>query len=381
MAGVEISPWSSAMDEVLVVGMRCGHGGLRQATLRLQKLQPGLTQFEIWQRIRGLREQRKVDYAEIAPSWGEGARRRGSCEPWPLETGRELQPKSSRDVVRGSASLAVLAAGMKDDKRRRWEKHELHALWRWAGTESVDQIAKRLGRSERAVRCRMGALGMSAKVKDGWSLRRLEQTLHMGRGRLRRFIVEGSLRVRNPRISARSLSRRVAGEFRRLPEEDDYGYSWKQAAKLLGTTSVQVRGWIANGGLRLVDTRVTERALRSFLRTCASQLKLPLLDSATRAWLAEEYGVDLRGNENIPLAAVQKHLGVTRVCPQCRKGTRGNAHFRHLKHCLGWTRRRLGRTKQDTAPARSIGLVGETSPSSFSYPQILQGCHRAWPAG
>src|SRR5271157_3577744 len=75
-----------------------------------------------------------------------------------------------------------------------------------AGYEPVTKIARRLGRSERAVRCRLGALGISGKVTDGWSLRTLQATLRVRRPRLRRLIGMGILKVRDPRISASSLA-------------------------------------------------------------------------------------------------------------------------------------------------------------------------------
>jgi hypothetical protein len=54
-----------------------------------------------------------------------------------------------------------------------------------AGYEPVNEIAERLGRSERAVRFRLGALGMSARVTDGWSQCALRKLLRMSRTRLR----------------------------------------------------------------------------------------------------------------------------------------------------------------------------------------------------
>ena len=75
-----------------------------------------------------------------------------------------------------------------------------------AGYEPVDKIAERLSRSERAARFRLGALGMSARVSDGWSQRALRRLLRMSRTRLRQLVASGTLRARDPRISLASLA-------------------------------------------------------------------------------------------------------------------------------------------------------------------------------
>jgi len=89
---------------------------------------------------------------------------------------------------------------------RPWLPEDDAKLLDLAGYEPVNQIAERLGRSERAVRFRLGALGMSARVTDGWSRRALRKLLRMSRTRLRQLIANGMLRVRDPRISRASLA-------------------------------------------------------------------------------------------------------------------------------------------------------------------------------
>src|SRR5947207_13224831 len=56
-----------------------------------------------------------------------------------------------------------------------------------------------------AVRFRLGALGMSAKVSDGWSQRALRKLLRVSPARLRYLVGTGMLRVRDPRVTASSL--------------------------------------------------------------------------------------------------------------------------------------------------------------------------------
>jgi len=59
------------------------------------------------------------------------------------------------------------AASRSRPASRAWTAEEDARLLDWAGYEPVNKIAQRLGRSVRAVRFRLGALGMSARVSDG----------------------------------------------------------------------------------------------------------------------------------------------------------------------------------------------------------------------
>src|SRR4029077_8849617 len=89
---------------------------------------------------------------------------------------------------------------------RPWLPEDDDKLFDWAGYETVTKIAPGLGRSRRDVRLRLGALGMSARVKDGWSQRGLRKLLRVSRARLRYLIASGMLGVRDPRLTAPSLA-------------------------------------------------------------------------------------------------------------------------------------------------------------------------------
>jgi hypothetical protein len=121
----------------------------------------------------------------------------------------------------------------------------------------------------------MKALGLSVKVKDGWSFRSLQHMLRVGPPKLHRFVADGLLRVRDPRISADSLGTMVerlapspeaAERLTRTLLDGPEAYSWKQVAKLLGVTVEQVRECIAKGKLKIVDTFVTDRAFEAFCK-------------------------------------------------------------------------------------------------------------------
>ena len=164
----------AAIDRLLIAGIKQGPAKKREAINRILQLVPGWTREDCWQRIRLLRKSPEL----AGPAEGH--------------TSKAKSPRETRPVRRPPAMPWTPAD---DDK-----------LLKLAGYETVNKIAQRLGRSERAVRCRLGALGISGKVTDGWSLRTLQTTLRVRRPRLRKLTGIGMLKVRDPRISASSLA-------------------------------------------------------------------------------------------------------------------------------------------------------------------------------
>jgi len=211
------------------------------------------------------------------------------------------------------------------------------------------RLGERLGRSEGAVRFRLKSLGLSVKVKDGWSFRALQEMLHVGPSKLRHFVADGSLRVRDPRITASSLStlresRIDSANASAEPEpgepvrqkfrKDSKACSWGSAAKLLCADVEQVRSWIVSGELKIVDGFVTERAFQEFCEKHGLELNTALLGDEVRDWLVEGYSLRVSAeNGRAAVAANEKHALITRRCPRCRRPMRGNIFFKHIKNC------------------------------------------------
>jgi hypothetical protein len=297
-----------AIDQLLVAGIKLGPNKKHEAINKILKLVPEWKRGDCWRRIRQLR--RTPLLAAV-------------------ETVQELKKLATNGSVHRPAP-------------RPWLPEDDDKLLDWAGYEPVDRIAERLGRSARAVRFRLGALGMSARVKDGWSQRGLRKLLRMSRVRLRYLVASGMLRVRDMRITAASLTawcakNRPAIASSSTPAVRAVSISvegpchWKRAAKILNMEVADVHKLIAVGQLKLVDTFVTDRSFEDFCRKHGNEINMALIDPATRKWLMREYGVSESANgETVPRA--QKHALVIRQC-NCGRKIAGNVYFRHVRHC------------------------------------------------
>src|SRR6266404_4382266 len=304
--------WLPEIDRILIVGMKHGPQGVREATSKVLSLRSGLTRADCWKRLRLLRETGDGNHpaprnwpSEVKDLLCEGYRQGGQKKRLAIEAVRDLYPGlPSSSPSRFARRQGWIAKSARNSGRRPWTEHEERKLWELAGYETAAKIGERLGRSEGAVRCRLKMLGLSVRVKDGWSFRAFQELLHVGPSKLRRFVVQGSLRVRDPRISASSLTalweRRVAS-VQPSPEEvtieaqrkklrkGPNAYSWGSAVRLLGVSTEEVQAWIVEGKLKIMDGFVTERAFQDFCRKCGAELNCVLLGDEIRDWLADGY--------------------------------------------------------------------------------------------
>jgi len=252
-----------AIDQLLIAGIKLGPNKKHEAINKILKLVPEWKRGDCWRRIRQLRR---------TPALA------------PADTAQNVNKTSN-----GPSHRAV---------SRPWLPEDDATLLDLAGYEPVDRIAERLGRSERAVRFRLGALGMSARVTDGWSQRALRKLLRMSRTRLRQLVATGMLRVRDSRVTAASL---IAWSARNRPSNDtatptapqEFGllkgpFSWKRVAKILNIEVGDVQRLISLGQMKLVDTFVTDRAFEEFCRKYGGTINLALIDASTRKWLITE---------------------------------------------------------------------------------------------
>ena len=308
-----------AIDRVLITGLRLGSAGKHQAINRVLQLVPEWKRGDCWRRIRQLRRTSNAPALQL-------------CSPPSSPPPCESASRSSRPASRS------------------WTAEEDGRLLDWAGYEPVSKIAQCLNRSVRAVRFRLGALGMSARVSDGWSQRALRKLLRVSPARLRHFIGSGMLRVRDPRVTTRSLLRLCSGNdvcfddssMGRINESmaKHDAYSWDRAADLLGITVAQVQTSICKGKLKVLDPFVTDRSFEEFCRKHSDQINMTLIDPATAKWLINEYGVSEKGTARA-LSRAQKHALVIRTC-RCGRKVAGNIFFKHMRHCRVLKQRTMG---------------------------------------
>lgn len=298
-----------AIDRLLIAGIKIGPTGKSAAINKVLRLVPEWTRGNCWRRLRQLRR-----LPEFATAFAESIAAE-STEPEPRHRG------------------ATRAWTTADDDR----------LLNWAGYEPVKKIALRLGRSEHAVRFRMAALGMSAKVTDGWSLRSLRKLLRVSPKRIRFLIGTGRLRVRDCRVTTGSFidffeSQRASLDsgadtrFAAAREKCEEGYSWERAATILGLEVERVQCLICAGTLKIVDPFVTDRQFEEFCKKHGDEINLSLLDPATAKWLVNEYSVPQLLSNSAVASRSQKHALTVRSC-KCGKKIAGNAFFRHVKSC------------------------------------------------
>ncbi|MGB9073267.1 MAG: hypothetical protein WCC22_11420 [Terriglobales bacterium] len=305
-----------AIDQLLIAGIKLGPRKKHEAINKILQLVPEWKRGDCWRRIRQLRRTSGLAILnkdqDLKKSENNGSFHRPLSRPWLPED---------------------------DDK-----------LLDWAGYEPVNKIAQRLSRSVRAVRFRLGALGMSARVTDGWSQRALRRLLRVSRARLWYLVGSGMLRVRDSRITASSLAvwcvkNRPANDSPTIHSRDtgvaeENAYSWKRAAKLLDLTVPDVQNLICAGQVKLVDTFVTDRSFEDFCGKHGHEINMALIDPATRKWLMSEYGVSETANgKTIPRA--QKHALVIREC-KCGRKIAGNVYFRHVRHCRSAEEQAMG---------------------------------------
>lgn len=85
--------------------------------------------------------------------------------------------------------------------RRRWSRKDVCVLTWWVGSHPISTLCRMLHRTERAVRCKLHRLGVSARVIEGWSLRQLHTRFGLTRHQIYTALQQGRLRLHTALVS------------------------------------------------------------------------------------------------------------------------------------------------------------------------------------
>src|SRR5258708_36406948 len=93
------SAWLPEIDQILIVGMKHGPRGIREATNKVIALRSGLTRADCWQRLRFLREDSNGNYPaprkwplEIKDLLRDGYKEGGAKKRQAIKVVKELYP-------------------------------------------------------------------------------------------------------------------------------------------------------------------------------------------------------------------------------------------------------------------------------------------------
>jgi len=410
------------VDEILRDGMRRGREGSHAAIERILKHEPGLQRSQLWQRIRVLKHPQGHEPRShsVWSSEDEEILRAGYHAGWQgkraavrqlLKHHPDWRPHVIWQHARKSGLVQRTPKRGQERSRLTWTEEDDRMLLDLAGYKRVPVIARVLHRSEAAVRYHLTTLGKSSRVHvEGFVRSALASELHLSTRAIQRFIVEGLLEVRDPRITRESLdclrqSGRLeavrsdevcpalnpaqeprgdtavaaagssndpsSAEYSRtpLPRPSRAKRAWTEVAASLGISLRTVERLIVRSVLKLYDPTITENSVRHFCRRYGSFIEYDYLNQETREWLRSSMDWVPTSGEAASrrLAPLRKHARIVRRCVQCGRPVRGNAFFRHLKRCIESRRNPVG-TRGGLDPVAKKNLIQVSTRPSQVHP-------------
>ena len=280
---------SNEIDQILRSVLKAGRKEVHVAIETILRAWPGRWRSELWRRLRQLRNER-----------GERAKGQAKWDEEDLEILRTLYAQGRAGARKAVKKLLArrpdrrtraiwhkatkLGISSESGRPKPWSREE-HGVLLWnAGEKPVDKIARKLGRSVKAVRQMLSSRGVSCKV-------------------------------RSPK-----------------------GYTLHRVAKLLGVSHRTVRVWfqkglfgeptnLGNRDRHQPGRRVSAAALAAFCERHPDKINADRCDPDLLLLIEEKNVKPLRWQ------GCRQHVAQERRCPSCERVIRGNAYFRHVKTC------------------------------------------------
>jgi hypothetical protein len=320
--------WSSEDDQILRKGYEDGWKGKRVAVRELLRRHPGWQPHSIWGRAA------KLGLVRNSPQ----KNRQHSRQLWTEDDDRILLAMAGYKTAEFIAKalhrsenavryrLAVLGKSSRvhlEGYARRTLAQELHL-----GSRTIQRLIVQGLLEVRDPRITRKSL------EDACKTGRLAPSLHDQLPDAKESEAVPSEGGRAPALSTNSIPVAPNGPSK-PPRSCRAKRIWAEVARQLNMDASVIEQLIFRGALKLYDPRVTEKSLTRFCARYGALVKTDFLDGETRNWLAgcmdlaPSAGKDEAGR----LEAFRKHARVVRTCEGCDRAIRGNVFFRHSKRC------------------------------------------------
>jgi hypothetical protein len=284
-------PGINEIDAILRAVLRAGRTEVHEAIEKVLKGWPGRRRGELWARLRQLRNETSRNGRRHAV-WTEEDIEILRAYYAKGRAGARLAVREllARDPNKSAGSISYkarkLGISTGTGKPKPWMPEELGDLLWNAGEKPVRRIARKLGRSEKAVRQMLSSRGATARV--------------------------------------------------RVPKDNNL----HRVSKMLGVSDAAVRLWFQRGlfgeavnqsknpGRSQPRSRLSLEAIVAFCVKHPDKIDLECCDPDLLL-LLEDKKVRLAGWHGS-----RQHLVQARCCPRCGRVIRGNSYFRHVKCCI-----------------------------------------------
>lgn len=261
------------------------------------------------------------------------------------------QMPHTRTAIKKYCSRNEISLKIKDGMSRRALCKELHVRARTlqqfinSGKLKIANPQIRLSSLIKFCQVRCRELGVNcdrlerqlARYQEGLSAEQIAEITGLPLGTVAGWIREGELQHKHGHVPFRALQ-----EFAESLGENNhakqlkkrlsrYHYSTARVAGLLKVPEITVQSWIGKRWLQLTDPHITYDSVEEFLRASSNGVNWQLFSKGQRKWAAQELRASIPPGTD-KLVGFQKHLGQVRKT-SCGREIRGNAYFRHVKHC------------------------------------------------